>query len=271
MNQRLATGCIVLFLAAWPMSVCADTAGPAPKPAPAAVADSCPITVLAVLPLRNAPAGTTYAAFLASPDGPGEASGTLWVNTPDGAFHVPFERRGVTNRPYTEALEPIVFRLPKAESLDNVFLDTLNDPQPGPCAIANTWVAGITENLEPNLLGRLRHTLSNDPVPIDAAPIADPASACRSGGAPAAVLIALPPKTPPTTLLAMQQRTGRVYVRVKLAANSTIISALVDHSDSALLDGPSLDATKSSVFVTETVNCRPHPSEYMYIVEFDER
>jgi len=82
------------------MSACADTAGPAPTPANAAVADSCPITVLAVLPVGNAPAGTTYAAFLASPDGPGEASGTLWVNTPDGAFHVSFERRGVTNRPY---------------------------------------------------------------------------------------------------------------------------------------------------------------------------
>gem|GEM_PF-2410472 len=269
MNRGIA-GCLAFFLAAsLPVGGLADTAGsPQAPPSPAATlgADACPITVLAVLPVKSVGTGTTYAAFLSSPDGPGEASGTLWVNTPDGAFHVPFKRRDVTNRPYTEALGPIVFRLPTAAALDNVFLDSLDDPQPAPCAIANTWVPGITQNLVPDLLGRLRHTLAADPVPIDATPITDPAAACHSGGAPPATLIAVPPSVP--AILVMQHPAGNVYVRLKLAADSTVISAVVDHSDSALLETAAIDATKKSVFVTETVNCRPRPSEYMYVVTF---
>jgi len=74
-----------------------------------------------------------------------------------------------------------------------------------------------------------------------------------------------------------------VYVRVKLAANSAIVSTAVDHSQGitkkgatvtetfipAPLRAAALNSASRSVFVTETVNCRPRPSEYMYIVEFD--
>jgi len=222
----------------------------------------CPVAVFAVLPVATGTPGATYAAFLSSPEGPGRASGTLWVNTRGGAFSVPFTGREVTNAPYTAALDPIVFTLPEAGALDNVFVSQLDDPTPGPCRIYNTWVPGITTHMRDDLRDRLHGAIPAAPVPIAALRIDDPDAACRSGDSSAMTALAVPPRNGPI------HDPGRVFVRVRLAADSSVLDARVSHSEAVMNNLAALDATRESIFITQTRACRPQSADYTFIVIF---
>ena len=87
------------------------------------------------------------------------------------------------------SLDPIVFTLPKPAPLENIFVDSLDDPEPGPCAITSTWVPGITEHLRAELKRRFAQTLPRAEPPVTAARISDPDTACHSGNARARSLI----------------------------------------------------------------------------------
>jgi hypothetical protein len=149
----------------------------------------CPVSVFAVLPMPGFAANSTYAAFLSTPENAGRASGTMWINTRDGAFHVPFSKRITAAPPFAGSLDPIVFTLPKPAPLENIFVESLDDPEPGPCAITSTWVPGITEHLRAELKRRFAQTLPRAEPPVTAARISDPDTACHSGNARARSLI----------------------------------------------------------------------------------
>jgi hypothetical protein len=236
-------------------------APPAALAVPPAEPGICPVAVRAVLPLTSRTPAATYAAILSSPEGPGSATGVLWVNTPDGAFRVPFANRNVTVAPFTVALDPIVFTLPKAEPLDNVFLSDLGDPAPAPCQIGAPWVPGISTHLRPDVRDRFRRAIPARPVPIAAQPIADPDAACQSGDAPARTVMVVPPR------MEFGGSEGKIVMLLRLAADSSVVDARIEQSDAQRRNMDALESARESVFATETAVCRPRASEFRYTVE----
>jgi hypothetical protein len=243
-------------------------AAPAPPdsaaaPASATAAAACPIDVMAVMPLPGNGMTATYAAVLASPSGAGTASGTLWVNTTMGPFHVPFTQRAVLGKPYTSGDDPILFAVPAAASLTNVFVDALAGapPCPTPGAWAPPFNAFLEDNVKRALSAALK-TTTGTPAPVTS--ISDPAAACHVPDTAAYMLKAEPVYGAPDL------RGGTVRVRVHLSADSQIVSAEVEdpNSDVRYYNTRALNAARASIYVTRTVNCRPVESDFLFPAVF---
>jgi len=244
----LAAGAVMLFGAAPNPPEGAPAASPGAT-APAGTA-TCPIDVMAVMPLPGNGITATFAAFLASPHGGGTASGTLWVNTAMGAFHVPFTRRAVVAPPYTSGDDPIVFAVPAAAALNNVFVDSLAGAPP--CDKPGAWSPPFNPLLDDKVKRSIAAALASPGPPAEAVSISDP-TACHAPDTPVYVLKAESVYSNPDL------RGGTVHVRVHLAADSSIVSAEVEdpNSDIRYYDVRALAAARKSIYVTKTVNCRP--------------
>jgi hypothetical protein len=228
----------------------------------------CPVEVLEVLPVPGHAdaSAVSYAAILATPDSTGVASGTLWVNTASGAFHVRFVRRIAMGPPFTKQADPIVFALPAGAVPQNVFVDSLDDPQPGPCSIFNTWVPGYNAHLRDAVKRPIEMALQAAEPAVAATPIADPDRACRSGNSEPRTLIAEPPNAADIDIVPLQG--GTILVKVRRAADSSIVSTSIEHSEAPLYNPRALKSARDSVFVTETVHCRPVAADYLFMVVF---
>ena len=80
-------------------------------------------------------------------------------------------------------------------------------------------------------------------------------------------LHAVAPKVPP---LAVQQGIeGIVQVVVTLDADSHVTGTRIQRSPSAILNGVSLEAARSSTYQTEIRNCVPIAADYIFSVQFD--
>jgi TonB family protein len=98
---------------------------------------------------------------------------------------------------------------------------------------------------------------------------AAPSRSCAQPNVPARTIRAVEPDTPP---LAQQQGiSGDVAVIVSLNAQSQVVNVKVQSSPSELLNNTALQAAHQSTFQTETVNCKPVPSEYLYTVQFSSK
>ncbi len=241
------------------------SAPPATPAAPAASAmpeAGCPIDVMAVLPLPGNGFSATYAAFLASARGAGLVSGTLWVNTSMGPFHVPFLRRMAVGDPYTKGDDPIVFSVPAAGALQSVFVDSRAEGDP--CQAAPSWVPGYNALLDDRVKRAVQATLKTPAEPAVATSISDPVGSCRFPNTEAHLLNAT------QVFGAPGLNGGTVRVRVHLAADSSIVSAEVDDPNSAVryYNPRALAAARSSVYATRTVNCRPVESDYLFNAVF---
>jgi hypothetical protein len=264
---RLSLAAALLAPALTPVpAVARDTPAAAPSPTPSPAGDLCPVEVLAVLPVPG-PAdetNTRYAAFLATPGSTGVASGTLWINAAGSAFHVRFVRRIAMGPPFTERADPIVFSVPAGTMVENVFVDSLDDPEPGPCSIFNTWVPGYNTSLRDEIVRAMRAALHDAEPAVAATPIVDPAGSCRSGNSPPRTLVG----QSPTAADIPSVEHGVVRVKVHLAADSSIRAVSIERSEVPYYNPRALEATRKSVFVTETIRCRPIASDYLFLVVF---
>lgn len=92
------------------------------------------------------------------------------------------------------------------------------------------------------------------------------ADSCAQPNAPATVIRAAEPATPP---MAQQQHIyGVVHVRVALDDDSKVTSARVWDSPSAILNQAALAAAKASTYQTEVRDCKPVASTYLFTVTF---
>jgi hypothetical protein len=253
----LAAGAVVL------LGVAQSVPASAPVP-PVSAPAVCPIDVMAVVPLPGNGITTSFAAVLASPRGGGTASGTLWVNTSMGPFHVPFAQRMVIGAPYASGDDPIVFALPAAASVQNAFVDSLAGAPP--CERPGAWAPPLTPMLDDKVKRALADAVkaANTASPASATSIADPQAACHAPDVPAFVL-----KTQPV-YGAPGLQGGTVRVHVHLAPDSSIVSATVEDPNSAVryYDTRAVAAARGSVYVTATVACRPVESDYVYSAVF---
>ncbi len=254
MIRWCAIGCLALSLAAAPL--CAS-ARPATQPA------RCPVAVYAVVPVPAA-AHSTYAAFLESPDGPGVVSGTLWVNTATHAYHVRVDQRTAVSPAQSGPYEPVVFQLPAAESPQSVFVDSLDSPDPGPCTIADVWLAKPGNQLKPGVGEALQAALASAAAPEPAAAIDAPAAECKSGNTPPAVLAVNKPTGPPPGGFLP----GPVTVLVRLGEDSSVLSATVEHAPGMEDNAGALEVARHAVYRTGYVDCRPHVSDFRLNIQF---
>jgi hypothetical protein len=257
---------VVLLL---PSGVFAQTVPSAPEGATVPIADICPIAVVTIVTVdgsdRRATTGQTFRAILSSPDGPGVASGSLWVNASGVPYHIPFERRHVLSNALDGPIDPIVFRLPQTANLENAFVDTLDNPTPGPCRITSAWAPMYTQRLKLDLLKKF--DVPSTAAVIAAKLILDPVTECHS------------PPFPPTTLFAMQifgprtvgSKGDEVNVLIDLAADSSVRSAEIMRTTNVSVNTSAIEAAKGSQFRTEIVNCRPISSKYVFVVEYPVR
>lgn len=235
---------------------------PASGTASAAPEAGCPIDVMAVFPLPGNGITATYAAVLATPRTPGVASGTLWINTSMGPFHVPFARRRVIGSPYASGDDPIVFTVPAAGTLQSVFVDTLGDAPPCPAVVA--WTPTYTPLLQDSVKRPLLAALANPGPPAGSTAISDP-TACHTPDTPARVLKAA------QVISAPGLGGGVVQVRVHLAPDSSIVSTDVVDPNSGVryYNLRALAAARASVYATAMVNCRPVETDYVFGFRFE--
>ncbi len=242
----------------------AAQAPPAAAPAPpaAGVTATCPIDVMTMMPLPGNGITASFAAVLASPKGGGTASGTLWVNTSMGPFHVPFTQRRVIAPPYTSGDDPIVFAIPGAATVQTAFVDTLAGAEP--CAKPGFWAPPYNPLLGDKVKRAVAAALATPEVPVSATSIGDPDAACHAPDTPAFVVVAQDVHSSPDL------EGGTVRVHVHLGADSSILSTTVDDPNSAVryYDKRAIAAARASIYVTQTVNCRPVPSDYVFSAVF---
>jgi len=240
---------------ATPLAQASDAATAAPEAA-------CPVDVMAVVPLPGNGITSTYAAVLATPRTPGLASGTLWVNTSMGPFHVPFVHRRVIGVPYNAGDDPIVFTIPAAGTLLSVFVDTLGDAPP--CPAVAPWVPTYTPLIQDSVRRPLMAALADPEPPAGSTSISDP-TACRLPDMPARVLEAA------QVISAPGLGGGVVQVRVHLAKDSSILSADVVDPNSGVryYNLRALAAARASVYATAMVNCRPVEYDYVFSIRFN--
>jgi hypothetical protein len=237
----------------------APPASPA-SPVPLTEIAACRVGVVAILPLPTPAANAKdYAAFLWSPDGSGLASGSIWVSTSTGEYRVSFKKHNVLGEKFDGPVDPVTFRLAKNAELFSAFVDRLDDPEPGPCTVFQSWAPGMTANLRPDLASRFA-SLSEPPATVPTL-LVDPAQQCRSGGEPARTLLEA---VPPSTL----DESGDVDVAIRLAPDSSVTHAVVKKSSNPQLDLVALTAAQRSVFATELRDCRPVATDVVYTVHF---
>jgi len=232
---------------------------PQPSPGPNAPAD-CAVGVLAIVPLATTSNGQDYAAYLWSPDGAGLASGTIWVTTDTaGSYRVPFQKRLVLGADFTGDLDPITFRLGKSAKPISAFIESIDDPAPGPCQVFSSWAPGMTAHLRPDLAARFA-AVTPPPATVPSL-VAGRSPVCRSGDEPLRTLLeAIPPNK---TSIA-----GSVDVSIHVEPDSTVSSAKIKDSTNPQLDAVALDAAKNAVFATAIRQCLPIATDAIYIVRF---
>jgi len=232
----------------------------APSLVPVAPLAECHLGVLAILSLNGQSNGKDYAAFLWSPDGAGTASGSIWVATSNGSYRVIFKHRNVLGPQFTGDVDPVTFRLAKDAELRSAFVDLLDDPEPGPCTVYQSWAPGVSAHLRPDLAARLA-AVPEPPATVPAL-VLNHALDCRSGDAPARTLLeALPRST--------IDETGRVDVTVHLAPDSSVTSATIQKSTNPALDSVALTAARGSVFATAIKSCDPVATDIVYTLLFE--
>jgi hypothetical protein len=246
--------------------VAAQTASPMPTISPSIDIANCPVGVLAVLPLRqddpSGQPGQDFVAFLVTNEDAGMASGSLWVNASGVAYRVPFKNRVVLGKTLKGPIDAVAFHLPVEASLENAFVNSLDDPAPALCNISNSWTPQFTHVLRKDILKKLRAVTPTESV--DAQVIDDPPTACNSRSLPASTVQAVPPNGIPGL-------SGDVVVLVTLRADSAILSTIILKSSSTIFNGPSLKATRASVYQTAIAKCRVIPATYRFIVSFAAR
>jgi len=112
-----------------------------------------------------------------------------------------------------------------------------------------------------DLRDRLHGAIPAAPASIAALRIDDPDAACRSGDSSAMTALAVPPRNGAVHDL------GGVFVRIRLAADSSVLDARGSHSEAVMNNRAALDATRESIF-TQTRACRPQAADYTFIVIF---
>lgn len=232
----------------------------APSLVPVAPLAECHLGVLAILSLTGQSNGKDYAAFLWSPDGAGTASGSIWVATSNGSYRVIFKHRNVLGPQFTGDVDPVTFRLAKDAELRSAFVDLLDDPEPGPCTVYQSWAPGMSAHLRPDLAARLA-AIPEPPATVPAL-VLNHARDCRSGDAPARTLLEAVPQS---TL----DETGRVDVTVHLAPDSSVTSATIQKSTNPALDSIALTAARGSVFATAIKSCDPVATDIVYTLLFE--
>jgi hypothetical protein len=249
---------VVVFL----VRAIAYAANPAPTATPIT---TCAVGVLAVLPLGgddpSGQRGRDFAAFLYA-ENDGVASGKLWVNASGTPYSVPFSQRAVIGYSLKGRVDAIAFRLPAEASLENAFVDSIDDgTTPSPCAITNSWTPQITHTLDEQLIKKLRGV--TPPELIDVQPIADPSKACGSRGYPPNVVQAAQVVAPKRTF-----KRSDVQVEIMLRADSGLVKAVIEKSPDPDLNKASIAAAEGSVYQTFIHDCQPKPATYIFIVTY---
>jgi len=236
------------------------TPAAAPSLVPVAPLAECHVGVLAILSLAGQSNGKDYAAFLWSPDGAGTASGSIWVATSNGSYRVIFKHRNVLGPQFTGDVDPVTFRLAKDAELRSAFVDLLEDPEPGPCTVYQSWAPGVSAHLRGDLAARLA-SIPEPPATVPAL-VLNHARDCRSGNEPARTLLEAVPQS---TI----DETGRVDVSVHLAPDSSVTSATIQKSTNPALDSVALTAARRSVFATAIQACDPIATDIVYTLLFE--
>jgi hypothetical protein len=183
-------------------------------------------------------------------------SGTLWINTVNGAFFVPFAGQSVK--------DPISFTLPNGSTPTAAFIDTLNEPAVTHCMILGPWAPNINRHVNPALLAKFASPARKQPthaVPIDATN-----DDCGERSSAQRAVDFVNPFTPPKAV--HQMIGGLVSVAVHLAEDSSIASIEVRQSANTILEAPTIDAAKNSLYTTQIENCRPVAATYIFSVMF---
>jgi hypothetical protein len=231
------------------------------------IADVCPIAIVAILLTstvdNHATAGQDFKAFLSSTGGPGVASGTIWINASGIAYHVSFKDRRVLSKGLAGAIDAIVFHLPQSASLENAFVDTLDNPTPGACRITSVWSPAVTHTLKPELLQKFDESATTVDA-IEAKPIDDPRQACHSPPFPPQFISVPDIETP------RGAGNGEVHVLIALGADSLPLGFTINRRANAKLDAAALRAARASQFRTEIINCRPVAAKYNFVLVFKE-
>jgi hypothetical protein len=150
-------------------------------------------------------------------------------------------------------------------SLENAFVNSLDDPTPSLCGIPNSWTPQMERALRPEILALVHRV--QPPQAVDAEPIDDPHTACRSRNYAPRVVTTAQPQTP---AIAQQQGiTGNVFVTVDLRADSSIASTTIFKSPSVVLNPSSLQSAQGSIYQTAISDCRPIAARYSFIVTYD--
>jgi len=154
----------------------------------------------------------------------------------------------------------VTFRLPRNAELRAAFVDLLEDPDPGPCTVFQSWAPGMSAHLRPDLAARFA-AIKEPPATVPDLVI-NHARDCRSGDERARTLLEAVPKS---TL----DEAGQVDVSVHLAADSSVTSAVIKKSSNPLLDSVALTAARESVFATAIKDCEPIATDIVYTVLFE--
>jgi len=175
---------------------------------------------------------------------------------------VPFAQRMVAGDPYTSGNDPIVFALPAASTVQNVFVDTLEGI--APCPGVAPWVPTYSGLLLPAVRRAVTAAAKTTEAPASATPIANPGIVCHVPDVDARALKVEP------VISAPDLRGGKVVVRVHLGIDSAIRSVEVDDPNSPVryYNTRALIAARHSVFATAMVNCRPVESDYLFTAVF---
>jgi TonB family protein len=80
--------------------------------------------------------------------------------------------------------------------------------------------------------------------------------------------VVTPARPDPPAVAQFNRITGTVHVLVSLDAEGRVVSAAIQQSPSALLNGASIDAARRSTYRPALHDCKPVPSEYLFSVDY---
>jgi hypothetical protein len=222
------------------------------------VSERCDLAIAAVVPVQDG-----FAAVLTS-NTLRTVSGSLWVDTEDSAFRVPFLERAAAVPKDQRGIDPIAFRLPAGSAPIGMFIDTLDRPSATRCMIVKPWVPGVNRRFDSATLASIAPAVTSM---IVAVPIADIHADCGGRSATPGMIRAAAPDTPAAA--AVRGVGGTVAVKVSLVDDSSIQSTTIQKTASTLLNASSLAAANASLFQTEFVQCIPVAASYIYAVRYN--
>ena len=240
----------------------------APAQTPASTAEGyCTVRVTNVGSIEGS--GTTQAVVLA-PTVPGSAelSGTIALFTSDNRrFDLPFANVLVTSGPKRAI---VVYRFAQPVTITGAYVASLAGPSPGPCAILSPWTTELPP-LPPQSSDATAITHADPAMPVQAvndAGRADPLTCPVPNQSPRTIRAAPPPS--------FVHATGRVYVRVTVAADGKPIEASVSGADASIDANPNgnvvrneaISSAMQSIYETSTFRCRHIIGTYIFVVDF---